>query len=103
MFVEAKDLCHIALAGSTGQGKTSLMRLIMAQLCSIRVSVVLLNPHYMVYDRDHNEDWTPFTPYLARNPLDYVKVDNIAFILKWIIEKTLARRMELARAVLYRD
>ncbi len=98
VFVEAKDLCHIALAGSTGQGKTSLMRLIMAQLCSIRVSVVLLNPHYMVYDRDHNEDWTPFTPYLARNPLDYVKVDNIAFMLKWIIEKTLARRMELARA-----
>src|SRR6266487_760747 len=97
VFVEAKDLCHIALAGSTGQGKTSLMRLIMAQLCSIRVSVVLLNPHYMVYDRDHNEDWTPFTPYLARNPLDYVKVDNIAFMLKWIIEHTLVQRMEKAR------
>ncbi len=83
--------------GTDVNGKSSLLRLIMAQLCYIRVNVVLLNPHYMVYDRDHNEDWTPFTPYLARNPLDYVKVDNIAFMLKWIIEHTLVQRMEKAR------
>src|SRR6266496_1984429 len=98
IFVEAKDLCHVALAGNTGNGKSSLLRLIMAQLCYIRVNVVLLNPHYMVYDRDSGEDWTPFTPYLARNPLDYVKVDNIAFMLKWIIEHTLTKRIELARS-----
>jgi Helicase HerA, central domain len=97
VFVEAKDLCHVALAGNTGNGKSSLLRLIMAQLCYIRVNVVLLNPHYMLYDRDHDEDWTPYTPYLARNPMDYVTPDNIAFMLKWIIEKTLMRRMDLAR------
>jgi Helicase HerA, central domain len=97
VFVEAKDLCHVALAGNTGNGKTSLMRLIMAQLCYVRVSVVLLNPHYMLYEHDSGEDWTPFTPYLARNPLDYVTPDAIAFMLKWVIEKTLARRMELGR------
>ena len=98
IFVEAKDLCHVALAGNTGNGKSSLLRLIMAQLCYIRVNVVLLNPHYMVYEHDSGEDWTPFTPYLARNPLDYVTADRIAFMLKWIIEHTLTKRIELARS-----
>jgi hypothetical protein len=97
VFVEAKDLCHVALAGNTGNGKSSLLRLIMVQLCYIRVNVVLLNPHYMVYEHASGEDWTPYTPYLARNPLDYVKPDQIAFMLKWIIEHTLARRIELGR------
>lgn len=97
IFVPAKDLCHVALAGNTGNGKSSLLRLIMAQLCAIRVNVVYLSPHYTVYDREHDEDWTPYTQYLARDPMEYVTPDSIAFMLKWIVEHTLAKRMEIVR------
>lgn len=65
IFVAAKDLCHVALAGKTGGGKGSLMRLIMAQLCYVGAKVLLLNPHYMKWvvadaGKEFDEDWTPF-------------------------------------------
>ena len=99
IFVEAKDLCHVALAGNTGNGKSSLMRLIMAQLCMIRVDVLLLNPHYMRLDRSANppEDWTPFEPYLKQPPIPCANFEQIGFYLKWMAETLLPKRVERAR------
>jgi hypothetical protein len=91
-WVSAKDLCHVALAGATGHGKSSLLRLIMAQLCSLKLPIVLLNPHYMIFDLDHNEDWTPYTPYLQRDPIVCKQTANIEVVLKWMAEELLEKR-----------
>src|SRR5205814_1043038 len=50
LFCHARDLCHVALAGPTGGGKSSIMRLLMLQLCRAGARVLLLNPHYTGYD-----------------------------------------------------
>lgn len=99
IFVEAKDLCHVALAGNTGNGKSSLMRLLMAQLCMIGVDVLLLNPHYMRLDRSANppEDWTPYEPYLAKPPIPCAAFDTIGYYLRWMAETLLTKRIERAR------
>lgn len=99
IIVKAKDLCHVALAGNTGGGKSSLMRLIMAQLCYIRAHVLLLNPHYMLLDRSNDppEDWTPFTPYLERDPIECATYDQIRSYLDYVTNTLLPKRIERAR------
>jgi len=99
VYVEAKDLCHVALAGNTGNGKSSLMRLIMAQLCMVGVDVLLLNPHYMRLDRSANppEDWTPYEPHLAQPPILCAEYAQIGFYLKWMAETLLPKRIDRAR------
>lgn len=94
LFVPADKLCHVALAGATGHGKSSLMRLIMAQLCYLRLPVILLNPHYMIYDHDHDEHWTPYTPYLKRDPMACKDVRNIEIVLRWMAGDLLEIRKE---------
>src|SRR5215469_617035 len=97
IFVPVAKLWHVALAGATGHGKSSLMRLLMAQLCSLQLSVVLLNPHYTIYDLDQDEDWTPFTPYLKRDPLECAEMANIETMLRWMATDLLPRRIERKR------
>ncbi|GHO96086.1 hypothetical protein KSF_061340 [Reticulibacter mediterranei] len=97
VYVAAKDLCHVALAGNTGGGKSSLMRLLMAQLCHVGVRVLLLNPHYMRYDRDAGEDWTPFDPCLNKPPLECANYPAIKQSLQWMVEMLLPRRIARAR------
>lgn len=110
IFVAAEDLCHVALAGRTGGGKGSLMRLIMAQLCCIGTRVLLLNPHYMrwVVAKDgpsFDEDWTPFEgtnartgrSYLEVPPVDCADFTSIEQYLIDIIENILRRRTRDAR------
>lgn len=94
--VKAKDLCHVALAGSTGGGKSSIMRLLMSQLCAAGASVLLLNPHYTRYDiqADPAEDWTPFEPYLVYDPMECRQYDVIEFYLKQIAEDLLPKRLK---------
>lgn len=94
--VAAKDLCHVALPGATGYGKSSLIRLLMSQLCSCGLPVYLLNPHYMVFDREHNEDWTPFTPYLKADPFACKDMSTIKTVLEWMTYKLLPERKERA-------
>ncbi len=96
LFIPVTKLWHIALAGATGYGKSSLMRLLMAQLCYLKLSVVLLNPHYMIYDLNHEEDWTPYTPYLKRDPMECKKMANIEIILRWMHDDLLEKRKERA-------
>lgn len=105
IFVSAEDLCHVALAGKTGGGKGSLMRLLMVQLCYVGAKVLLLNPHYMRWVRakdgaKFDEDWTPFEginprtgkSYLEAPPMKSADVEPIAKCLKWSVETLLAKR-----------
>lgn len=96
LTVAAKDLCHVALPGATGHGKSSLIRLLMAQLCYCGLPVYLLNPHYMVFDREHDEDWTPFTPYLKADPFVCKDMAAIKKVLDWIVYQLLPSRKERA-------
>jgi hypothetical protein len=95
--VTAKDLCHVALAGLTGNGKSSIMRLIMAQLCKIGVTVLLLNPHYMQWDHSGGEDWTPYEPYLEKSPTECASYEAIGTYLEWAAKTLLPKRIERAR------
>jgi hypothetical protein len=96
VIVQAKHLCHVALAGATGGGKSSLMRLIMAQLCYAGAKVLLLNPHYTRYDKeaDPEEDWTPFEPYLMEDPMECRKYETIKFYLDQVANELLPKRLE---------
>ena len=97
VYVTAKDLCHVALAGLTGNGKSSIMRLIMAQLCKIGVTVLLLNPHYMQWDHSGGEDWTPYEPYLEKSPIDCAGYETIETYLEWTAKTLLSNRIKRAR------
>lgn len=97
VYVPAEDLCHVALAGNTGGGKSSLLRMIMAQLCYAGAHVLLLNPHYTRFDRKHNEDWTPYDPYLEKPALECSRYENIKIYLQWMAETLLPRRIERVR------
>lgn len=110
IFVAAKDLCHVALAGKTGGGKGSLMRLIMVQLCYVGAKVLLLNPHYMRWvsadnGTEFDEDWTPFEgihprknkPYLEMPPVDCADFGPIEQHLAWSVETLLQDRKREGR------
>lgn len=107
IFVSAKDLCHVALAGKTGGGKGSLMRLLMVQLCYVGAKVLLLNPHYMKWvvadaGKEFDEDWTPWEginprkskPYLEQPPMNYAaNYPSIGEALEWVVRTLLNDRM----------
>jgi hypothetical protein len=110
IFISAEDLCHVALAGKTGGGKGSLMRLLMVQLCYIGTKVLLLNPHYMRWVRakdgaEFDEDWTPFEgthprtnkPYLTKSPLDCADYPPIGERLEWAVKRLLQERKREGR------
>ncbi len=90
----ASGLCHVALAGATGGGKSSLIRLIIAQLCAVGATVLLLNPHYTRFDVDAGEDWTPFEPYLYAHPMKCRDYRVIAGYLQQVAEEMLPGRLE---------
>jgi Helicase HerA, central domain len=93
----AKDLCHVAIAGSTGHGKSSLTRLLMSQLCYAGASVLLLDPHYTAYDSETGDDWTPFTPYLVYDPMECCKYSVIDHYLQQIATVLIPQRLERRR------
>ncbi len=57
--VHARELCHVALAGATGGGKSNIMRLLLAQLTAAGAKVVLADPHFTPYDPESGDDWRP--------------------------------------------
>lgn len=98
LFCKAEALCHVALAGATDAGKSSIMRMLMAQLCKAGARILLLNPHHTGYVLDKSEDWTPFTPYLADDPLKCAEDYRIiAGHLKNIAEQVIPNRLSLYR------
>jgi hypothetical protein len=110
IFVPASKLCHVAIAGKTGGGKGSLMRMIMTQLCFVGARVLLLNPHYMRMVRaeegeEFDEDWSPFEgtnprtgkPYLEAPPLACAEFGTIEKKLQWAVGTLLQSRKKASR------
>ena len=102
LYCAPRDLCHVALAGSTGGGKSSIMRMLMLQLCKSKLQVLLLNPHYTDYDLEAYgpdgkpcpEDWTPFKPYLIDDPIRCMNPTVIEHYLKQAATDIIPRRLE---------
>jgi hypothetical protein len=95
VFCPAEALCHVALAGATDAGKSSIMRMLLAQLCYVKAVALLLNPHYTGYIVAKKEDWTPFTPYLAYDPMKCKEYPIIEHFLKQTAEVLIPQRLNL--------
>lgn len=95
VFVPLDSLCHVALAGLTGNGKTTLIRLLVSQLLYIEAKVMILNPHYTSYDIKKQEDWTPIERHLYRPPV--TEFAEIGSVMKWAATKLLRDRLEKYR------
>ena len=85
-------LCHVALCGATGQGKSNLLRLLLPQLQAIGARVVLTDPHYADIDPENGDDWRTIRQRLYRPPA--VKPRDIDTMLDYILAE-LDRRLEL--------
>lgn len=66
--VSVQDLCHVALLGSTGGGKSNLLRLIIPQLERIGAQVILADPHFAPLDPENGDDWRPIADRLIHAP-----------------------------------
>jgi hypothetical protein len=93
--VPVKSLWHIALAGPTGNGKSNIARLVVAQLQALGAQVCVGDPKWTEYDAEQDEDWRPIAARLARDPA--YKAGDIAALLGWAVGE-LERRLELRRA-----
>jgi hypothetical protein len=63
-----KGLCHVALGGPTGAGKSNLLRLLLSQLLASEAHVALADPHYADVDPESGDDWRPIADRLAMAP-----------------------------------
>jgi energy-coupling factor transporter ATP-binding protein EcfA2 len=95
LTVPASALCHVALCGATGGGKSNLLRLLLAQLIAMGGRVVLADPHYAPFDPASGDDWRPIASRLHLAPA--IKPAEIAGLLGWAVDE-LARRLELRHA-----
>jgi hypothetical protein len=93
--VPAKALCHVALVGATGGGKSNLLRLLLPQLQAIGARVVLADPHFAPLDPESGDDWRPIAERLHLAPA--VKPAEIGALLSYLTDE-LARRLELRNA-----
>jgi hypothetical protein len=92
--VPAGKLCHVAIAGHTGGGKSNLLRLLIPQLQAIGARVVLCDPHYAPLDTTSGDDWRPIAQRLHQPPA-YTPA-AIDETLSWFVDE-LDRRLELRR------
>jgi hypothetical protein len=92
--VSVPDLCHVALLGSTGGGKSNLLRLILPQLQKIGAKVILADPHYAPLDPENGDDWRPIADRLIHAPA--VSAAAIDSELDFMLDE-LGRRLELRR------
>lgn len=90
-----KYLCHVALAGATGGGKSNAMRLLIPQLQAVGARVALADPHYTSYDVESGDDWRAIEARLTLRPA--VKASDIEDLLKWLALDELPRRLEMRR------
>lgn len=93
--VPAKALCHVALVGSTGGGKSNLLRLLLPQLQACGARVVLADPHFAPVDPESGEDWRPIASRLHMAPA--VAPAEIAALFGYLVDE-LERRLALRRA-----
>ncbi len=90
--VHARDLCHVALAGATGGGKSNILRLLLAQLTAAGAKVVLADPHYCPVDVESGDDWRSIAQRLHMAPA--VKPADIQHLLAWLATDELPQRLE---------
>ncbi len=90
--VHARELCHVALAGATGGGKSNIMRLLLAQLTAAGAKVCLADPHFTPYDPESGDDWRPIAQRLHMAPA--VKAGDIRHMLAWMATDELPQRLE---------
>lgn len=95
LTVTARELCHVALVGATGGGKSNAMRLLLGQLLAAGARAVLIDPHYSPLDPDDptTGDWRPIEHRLYRPPA--VLPSEMAATFDWLsneLDERLARR-----------
>ena len=95
LVVSARDLCHVALVGATGGGKSNAMRLLLGQLLAAGAKAILIDPHYSPHDPDDptTGDWTPIEHRLYRPPA--VLPAEMSATFDWLsqeLDERLARR-----------
>lgn len=88
--VTAPQLCHVALVGATGGGKSNLLRLLLPQLQAIGAKVCLADPHYAPFDPETGEDWRLITQRLHLAPA--VSPNEIGGLFSYL-EDELGRRL----------
>ena len=93
--VPARALCHVALVGATGGGKSNLLRLLLPQLLAVGARVVLADPHFAPLDPESGEDWRPIAGRLHMAPA--VSPAAIESLLGYLVDE-LDRRMAQRRA-----
>ncbi len=92
--VSVTQLCHVALLGATGGGKSNLLRLIIPQLQAFGAHVALADPHYAPIDPENGDDWRLIEQRLIYPPA--VKAGQIDQLLDHLTEE-LERRLERRR------
>jgi len=92
--VPAKALCHVALVGATGGGKSNLLRLLLPQLQACGARVVLCDPHFARFDAESGDDWGLIESRLHMKPAFTPQAIGAAF--SYLTEE-LAKRLELRR------
>jgi hypothetical protein len=87
--VGAHKLCHVALCGATGGGKSNLLRLLIPQLQAVGARVLLADPHYTPFDSESGDDWRAITQRLYRPPA--VQAAQIDALLDYLVNELDAR------------
>ena len=87
-------LWHVATAGPTGNGKSNIHRLLLAQLLAVGAHVAVGDPKWTSYDVEQDEDWRPIERRLHLAPA--VDSGQIGALLDYAIGQ-LQTRMEKRR------
>jgi hypothetical protein len=92
--VSIQQLCHVALLGATGGGKSNLLRLILPQIQAFGASICLADPHYAPIDPESGDDWRLIEQRLRFAPA--INAGQIDELLSFMTEE-LDRRLERRR------
>ena len=95
ILLPMSKLWHIAFTGPTGGGKSSAMRMILAQLLDCGATCYLCDIHYAPINMDNGLDWRPIEARLAAPPL--YKERAILEFVRWLALDELERRKERNR------
>ena len=94
IVVPLARLWHVATSGPTGNGKSNIHRLLLAQLLALGAHVAIGDPKFTEYDIEQDEDWRPIARRLHLAPA--VSADQIGALLDYAVEE-LKRRLERRR------